>query len=354
MASVMDVTDARMTRTRANPDPVAAAVPDMDPDGDGIPDCDCIYCDDEGVPYCFTTLLVPDDHPTIQDAIDAAPICNATIQIAAGTWQIQETIDTLGKAVKLARNDRTRRRTPDDPRRARFGRRSSAATVARHPGNADQKPDHPETVRQSNGGGIALIESSPTLIGCLLRGNRSSESGGAMYIDVSEPLVIGCTFTGNIAELHGGGAFNYNCDPTFESCTFLDNQARTGGGLHNEQYSFPVIKECRFTGNIVDGLLGGGINSNLSYPLLIDDMLCGNYPVQLSGEWLDGGDNTFMSDCEGDCPADTDGNGTVDGADLNTLLAHWDETGSVGDLNQDQKVDGLDLNILLGAWGPCQ
>ncbi len=337
---------------KTEPGSCGCGTPDIDPDGDGIPDCDCIYCDDEGVPYCFTTLLVPDDYPTIQSAIDAAPICNATIQIAAGTWQIQETIDTLGKAVKLVGTT-----GPDGQLLTVLDGLDSVQVIRCDSGETSNTLIRNLVIQNGsaiNGGGIALIGSSPTLLGCILRENRSSESGGAMYVDDCEPLVIDCTFSANVAENDGGGVFNYNCDPTFESCIFIDNQATTGGGLHNEQYSFPVIKECRFTGNVVDGLIGGGINSNFSYPLLIDDLLCGNHPVQLSGEWLDGGGNTFMNNCEGDCPADTDGNGIVDGADLNTLLAHWNESGSVGDLNQDQNVDGLDLNILLGAWGPCQ
>ena len=49
-------------------------------------------------------------------------------------------------------------------------------------------------------------------------------------------------------------------------------------------------------------------------------------------------------------PADLDGNGNVDGADLALVLAAWG--GSVeSDLNQDGLVDGADLALVLAAWG---
>jgi hypothetical protein len=52
------------------------------------------------------------------------------------------------------------------------------------------------------------------------------------------------------------------------------------------------------------------------------------------------------------CPADLDGSGSVDGADLGLLLGAWDTAGP-GDLNGSGFVDGGDLGLLLGAWGDC-
>lgn len=52
------------------------------------------------------------------------------------------------------------------------------------------------------------------------------------------------------------------------------------------------------------------------------------------------------------CPADLNGDGSVDGADLAALLAAWGGTGPA-DFNNDMTVDGADLAALLAAWGPC-
>jgi len=52
-------------------------------------------------------------------------------------------------------------------------------------------------------------------------------------------------------------------------------------------------------------------------------------------------------------PADLNGDGVVDGADLGLLLGQWGTDGPA-DLNNDGVVDGADLGLLLGAWGPVQ
>lgn len=50
-------------------------------------------------------------------------------------------------------------------------------------------------------------------------------------------------------------------------------------------------------------------------------------------------------------PADLNGNGVIDGADLAILLGEWGWPGNA-DLNGDGVVNGSDLAIVLGAWGP--
>ncbi len=59
-----------------------------------------------------------------------------------------------------------------------------------------------------------------------------------------------------------------------------------------------------------------------------------------------------------ECPADLNGNGFVDGADLAIMLSGWAPCqnqipGCLADLNLDANVNGGDLSILLAGWGPC-
>ena len=55
------------------------------------------------------------------------------------------------------------------------------------------------------------------------------------------------------------------------------------------------------------------------------------------------------------CPADLDGDGVVDAADLAELLASWGPCeGCPADFNGDGVVDAADLADLLAAWGPCE
>jgi 5'-nucleotidase len=49
-------------------------------------------------------------------------------------------------------------------------------------------------------------------------------------------------------------------------------------------------------------------------------------------------------------PADINGSGSVDGADLGLVLADWGTASPRSDLNRDGSVDGVDLGLLLAAW----
>jgi hypothetical protein len=50
--------------------------------------------------------------------------------------------------------------------------------------------------------------------------------------------------------------------------------------------------------------------------------------------------------------ADLDCSGTVDGADLASLLAAWGPGHGAADLNGNGVVDGQDLGSMIAAWGP--
>ncbi len=66
--------------------------------------------------------------------------------------------------------------------------------------------------------------------------------------------------------------------------------------------------------------------------------------------------NGVPDECAPACPADLDDNGTVDAADLSTLLGSWGAVGggSVGgDIDGNGVTDAADLSALLGAWGAC-
>ncbi len=53
------------------------------------------------------------------------------------------------------------------------------------------------------------------------------------------------------------------------------------------------------------------------------------------------------------CPADLNGDGVVNAADLNQVLGAWGSGDSFSDLNGDGKVNAIDLAALLGSWGAC-
>ncbi|MFO0872412.1 MAG: GC-type dockerin domain-anchored protein [Phycisphaerales bacterium] len=61
--------------------------------------------------------------------------------------------------------------------------------------------------------------------------------------------------------------------------------------------------------------------------------------------------NVCVMPAPGGCPADINGDGTVDGGDLGLLLAAFGGGSVAADVNQDGTVDGSDLGIVLAAWG---
>ncbi len=93
---------------------------------------------------------------------------------------------------------------------------------------------------------------------------------------------------------------------------------------------------------------------------LLAPIVCGEtYLIRVGGFKGDTGEGTLTLECTAEfcpppCPADLDGDGTVGGADLATLLADWGSvSGSESDLDGDGTVGGADLATLLAAWGDC-
>jgi hypothetical protein len=63
----------------------------------------------------------------------------------------------------------------------------------------------------------------------------------------------------------------------------------------------------------------------------------------------------IIDPCVDACPADLDGSGSVDSADLAVVLSAWGPCSGVcaADLDESGEVDSADLGALLAAWGGC-
>ena len=279
----------------------------------------------KGAVWSFTTseivYYVPDDYPTIQEAIDSA--CDgATIVVAEGTYH--ENIVIEGKNLAIISTD------PNDPNVV-------FATVI----DGDQKDCVVQffdcgsdvifsgfTITDGNssygggiycggssttitnctitgnqakyGGGMSNWSSSPTVINCAY-GENSADEGGGMFNEGGSPAATNCIFRGNSAAF-GGGMYNSNgSSPTLNNCTFSGDSAyESGGGMYNERGS-PTITNCIFSGNSAEGDLfngGGGMcNSNGSSPTLNKCTFSGNSANESGGGMYNSNGSAIVTNC---------------------------------------------------------
>lgn len=328
-------------------------------------------------------LNVPGDYPTIQSAILAASSGDEVV-VAPGVYH--EGIDFLGKDIVVVSAAGAEKTVLDGTGLTTSVVRcvSGETPAARLEGFTIRKGWRGSPLPQNPiiylGGGLVVLNSSPTIQDCRFIDNRTDYGGGA-YFYFSESLVKGCLFHMNQASADGGGAqafdgavvfedctFTYNIAPnshggavhlvrgapTLADCVLANNTANLGGGLtFYATGETATLVGCEIVGNIADIAGGFWVRPGYSDLLLIDTEVCSNAPTPFVGRYTDGGGNVFCSGCRGDLNA----NGVVDSADVSVLLGFWGFPGVgipvAADLNNDGVVDAADLMILLANWGSC-
>ena len=169
------------------------------------------------------------DFSSIQAAIDVASDGDV-IEVAAGFYSIDQTIDTLGKAVRSVGSldaktgiPGTRLSGQDTQRVLQCVNEEGANTILENLwiGNGYS----PE-----NGGGMFSGEGSgPTLISCWFANNTAGGAGGGMYTAASSVTLTDCWFVANHAD-HAGGIHTSWGLAAFTNCTFINNTAHSHGG----------------------------------------------------------------------------------------------------------------------------
>ena len=206
------------------------------------------------------TITVDDDQPAdyaaLQPAIQAAA-SGDTILVRDGTYTGAQNrgLDFAGKAITV--------RSENGPVNCIIDCESAARAFYFHSGETAAARLEGLTIRNGrdtiDGGGIYVINASPTIVRCVFSSNQAVRYGGAIYIQSASPTLDRCRFESNTAADGGGILFNA-ATPKILDCVFSSNSVtENGGGIHSWNGSNPTIQRCRFLANQA-AVQGGGID----------------------------------------------------------------------------------------------
>ena len=138
---------------------------------------------------------------------------------------------------------------------------------------------------QRRGGGMYVVNGSPSVQRCVFVGNATSATGGSfggggMYLENSSPALTDCTFLNNFSGA-GGGMLNIASAPTLARCVFVANESFQGGGIKNLNSS-PTLVNCVLAGNSVTAY-GGGLFNDDGDGVLINCTVFDNQAIGTGG-----------------------------------------------------------------------
>jgi len=242
-------------------------------------------------------IHVPGDFATITEAI-AAAIDGDVIQLGAQTFR--EYIDFAGKAITIR------------------GAEEMGTTLMRPPIEFGPAPHSIVTFDSGEcsdavlenlmiqgdqwemyaGSAILLLESSPTIRGCVFSTHRA-QFGGAVYASDSAAQFIGNRFLSNHAKGDGGAvcAVGNAAFPDFYDNEFADNRADAGGAIRLQARELsqlaPTVQASQISGNTFRsnqasgaqwaiGMRGGAIHVGAGVPVVLSgNVFEGNSPTDV-------------------------------------------------------------------------
>ena len=157
---------------------------------------------------------VPSDYATIQSAIEVS-YAGDIVEVGPGLYA--EGLNFGGRAITV-RSIAGAATTIVDPASGRCltanGQKGAAARLegfTLRGGSASQ------------GGGVYIQASSPTIVNCVITGNSASSQGGGVYVASGSPKLIGCTVSLNTGYENGGGLCLASGTLTLENCAVSGN-----------------------------------------------------------------------------------------------------------------------------------
>ncbi len=220
----------------------------------------------------FGKLRVPQDHPTIQAAINSA-VSGDMVIVQPGTYR--ENIDFEGKNITICSMFFETRDRSYIGSTIIDGKNSSSVvnfnseetqsakligfTIQNGAGNGHR------------GGGIFIYNSSPSISDLIIKDNVAEKFGGGLYLYNSNSKIENVIIKNNLSMStkhgYGGGIYLSNSNPILSKLEILDNKANDFGGGIYIYNSNPELSECVIAGNEAMGTefgYGGGIYTQYS------------------------------------------------------------------------------------------
>ena len=305
-----------------------------------------------------TTIRVPDDFQTIQEAIDYA-IDGDTVIVGDGTYTGtgNKNIDFKGKAITVRSENGPANCIIDcelDGRGFLFISGEDANSVL---SGFTITNGYLPTLR---GGAIYCDSSSPTISNNVIVRNKALWGGG-IYCGNSSPLILNNIIRGNtvMPYRYGGGIMcESNSAPLICNNIISGNHAYYGGGLYCEESS-PTVLNSTFAFNSAETIwqqqCGASIQGYLSSPTIINSILWGDYLGTATHQLyiIDGSPTVSYSNIDqdgyGDGSGNPDSSGNMRRAPQFVLDGYWDDQGTPTTAD-DVWVDG---DYRLQVDSPC-
>jgi len=222
-------------------------------------------------------LVLPDgsgDYPTIQAAIDAAAEGDV-VELADGTFVGEGNRDLYlwGKAITVrSQSGNPEACVIDCEGEALEPHRGFNLTEGESEATVLEKITIRGGYDVSEGGGMTIRYTSPTIRGCILTGNHGGNAGGMLIGGTAAPEIQECRFEMNTAGFGGGGLVTEGpSSPTLADCVFEANHSdNEGGALCVYDSATPILTRCFFHANTADRQGSGLVVDHYCNPVTCD------------------------------------------------------------------------------------
>lgn len=140
----------------------------------------------------------------------------------------------------------------------------------------------------------ATVTATASLDGFTITSGRSGGSGGGIYIVDSSPTLRNLTLIGNYANSYGGGLYSDNSSSRIENITMKANASNLNGGALYNRNSGVTIINALFSGNRAVNQAGAIYNSN-SDVTIINATISGNRAKATAALYNDGSSPTLTN-----------------------------------------------------------